>query len=52
MSLLLFVSTALFTIAALIVGFGNHDLVGALILGGIAAFVGSGAGFGRLVVHG
>ena len=44
MNLLLWVSAILFTLAALIVGTVNHDLVGALVLGGIAAYVAAGAG--------
>ena len=44
MNLLLWVSAILFTLAALIVGTVNHDLIGALILGGIAAYVAAGAG--------
>lgn len=51
MNLWLWVSAIFFTIAALVVGFVNHDLVGALILGGIAAYVASGAGLPR-VAHG
>lgn len=51
MNALVWLSAILFTLAALIVGFVNHDLVGGLILGGIAAYVAAGATLPRVVAH-
>ena len=52
MNLWLAVSAVLFGIAAIIVGFVRQDVVGASILGGIAAYVAAGAGFPRVVTSG
>lgn len=51
---MLLVATGLFTAAACIAGFGQGNVVLALALGGIAAFIGAGlAGKGELKVpHG